>query len=127
MAATDMRRCHEPAPADLRAVRTLDLADARLGALATGDLGGLPALRTLDISNNALSALPALPEATTHQLRLNCFLHRARLATDAHSTWGEISVSTLHRSLNDARQSYRDVQVPSLISNPVLRLPSGDS
>ena len=64
MAATDARRCHEPAPADLRAVRTLDLADAALGALATGDLAGLPGLRTLDLSNNALSDLPALPEAT---------------------------------------------------------------
>ena len=64
MAATDARRCHEPAPADLRAVRTLDLADAALGALATEDLSGLPALRTLDLSNNTLSALPPLPEAT---------------------------------------------------------------
>ena len=64
MAATDVRRCAEPAPADLRLVRTLDLADARLGALATEDLGGLSALRTLDLSNNALSGLPALPEAT---------------------------------------------------------------
>ena len=64
MAATDVRRCAEPAPADLRLVRTLDLADARLGALATEDLGGLSALRTLDLSSNALSGLPALPEAT---------------------------------------------------------------
>ena len=64
MAATDARRCHEPAPADLRLVRTLDLADSALGALATVDLSGLPALRTLDLTGNALSALPALPEAT---------------------------------------------------------------
>ena len=64
MAATDARRCHEPAPADLRLVRTLDLADAALGALASEDLGGLPALRTLDLTGNALSGLPALPEAT---------------------------------------------------------------
>ena len=64
MAATDARRCHDPAPADLRLVRTLDLADAALGALAPEDLAGLPALRTLDLTNNALSVLPALPEAT---------------------------------------------------------------
>ena len=64
MAATDARGCAEPAPADLRLVRTLDLADARLGALAAGDLGGLPGLRTLDLAGNALSGLPALPEAT---------------------------------------------------------------
>ena len=63
-AATDARRCEEPAPADLRRVRTLDLAGARLGALATEDLGGLSALRTLDLSGNGLSGLPALPEAT---------------------------------------------------------------
>ena len=63
-AATGARRCEEPAPADLRRVRMLDLAGARLGALATEDLGGLSALRTLDLSGNGLSGLPALPEAT---------------------------------------------------------------
>ena len=64
MAATDAASCEEPAPADLRLVRTLDLAGAALGALATEDLGGLSALRTLDLAGNALSGLPALPEAT---------------------------------------------------------------
>ena len=64
MAATDARGCEEPAPADLRLVRTLDLSGARLSALATEDLGGLTGLRTLNLSNNALTSLPALPEAT---------------------------------------------------------------
>ena len=64
MAATDTRRCAEPAPADLRLVRTLDLSGANLGALATEDMGGLSGLRMLNLSNNALSGLPSLPEAT---------------------------------------------------------------
>ena len=64
MAATDVRGCEEPAPADLRLVRTLDLSGANLSALATEDLGGLTGLRTLNLSNNALTGLPALPEAT---------------------------------------------------------------
>ena len=64
MTATDTASCEEPAPADLRLVRTLDLAGAGLAALATEDLSGLPGLRTLDLSGNGLSGLPALPEAT---------------------------------------------------------------
>ena len=64
MEATDARGCEEPAPADLRLVRTLDLSGARLSALATEDLGGLSGLRTLNLSNNALTGLPPLPEAT---------------------------------------------------------------
>ena len=63
MAATGAAGCEEPAPADLRLVRTLDLSAANLGALATDDMGGLSGLWTLDLSNNALSGLPALPEA----------------------------------------------------------------
>ena len=40
MAATGAAGCEEPAPADLRLVRTLDLSGANLGALAPGDMGG---------------------------------------------------------------------------------------
>ena len=64
MAATDARGCEEPAPADLRLVRTLDLSGANLSALATEDMGGLTGLRTLNLSDNALTGLPPLPEAT---------------------------------------------------------------
>ena len=64
MAATGANACAEPAPADLRLVRTLDLSGTGLAALATEDLGGLSALRTLDLSGNGLSGLPALPMAT---------------------------------------------------------------
>ena len=63
-AATDADRCEQPAPADLRRVRTLDLAGAGLGALATEDMGGLSGLRMLELSGNGLEGLPALPEAT---------------------------------------------------------------
>ncbi len=64
LAATDKRGCEEPAPADLRAVRTLDLDGVGLSAFATEDLGGLTGLRTLDLTGNALAGLPPLPEAT---------------------------------------------------------------
>ena len=64
MAATGANACAEPAPADLRLVRTLDLSGTGLAALATEDFGGLSALRTLDLSGNGLSGLPALPMAT---------------------------------------------------------------
>ena len=64
IAATDAGSCEKPAPADLRLVRTLDLAGTALGALATEDVGGLSGLRTLDLSGNGLAGLPALPEAT---------------------------------------------------------------
>ena len=64
MTATGANACAEPAPADLRLVRTLDLSGMGLAALATEDLGGLSALRTLDLSGNGLSGLPALPMAT---------------------------------------------------------------
>ena len=64
LAATGADSCEAPAPADLRLVRTLDLSNADLGALATEDLGGLSGLWTLNLSDNALSGLPALPEAT---------------------------------------------------------------
>ena len=63
MAATGAAGCEEPAPADLRLVRTLDLSGANLGALATDDMGGLFGLRTLNLSDNALTGLPSLPEA----------------------------------------------------------------
>ena len=64
LAATDKRGCEEPAPADLRRVWTLDLDGAGLSAFATEDLGGLTGLRRLDLTGNALTGLPALPEAT---------------------------------------------------------------
>ena len=64
IAATDAGSCEKPAPADLRLVRTLDLAGTALGALATEDMGGLSGLRTLYLSGNGLAGLPALPEAT---------------------------------------------------------------
>ncbi len=63
-AATDADRCEQPAPTDLRRVRTLDLANAGLGALAAEDMGGLSGLRMLNLSGNGLEGLPALPEAT---------------------------------------------------------------
>ena len=64
LAATSKRGCEEPAPADLRRVWTLNLDGAGLSAFATEDLGGLTGLRRLDLTGNALTGLPALPEAT---------------------------------------------------------------
>ena len=52
--------CERPAPADLTPIQTLALDGAEPAAmLATGDLSGLPGLRTLDLRGNALTGLAA--------------------------------------------------------------------
>ena len=115
MAATDARRCHDPAPADLRLVRTLDLADAALGALAPEDLAGLPALRTLDLTNNALSVLPALPEA----MRLEHLL----LAGNALASvpLGALPAPERLRSLSLSNNALADLPPDAFAAVPGLR------
>ena len=49
--------CSAPTPASLAAVQTLSVSGA--GSLRVGDFGGLPGLRTLNLSGNGLAALPA--------------------------------------------------------------------
>ena len=115
MAATDAQGCAEPAPANLRLVRTLDVADARLGALAMEDLGGLSALRTLDLSNNALSGLPALPEATR--------LEHLLLAGNALEALplGALPAPERLRSLSLSNNALADLPADAFAPVPALR------
>ena len=51
--------CHWLRPSSLAAVGSLDLSGRNINALRSNDLLGLRRLRRLDLSNNALEALPA--------------------------------------------------------------------
>ena len=52
------RSCARVAESDLAGVRTLDLSNSALTALRSADFSGLPNLRALDLSGNSLASLP---------------------------------------------------------------------
>ena len=115
MAATGATGCEEPAPADLRLVRTLDLSGANLDALATDDMGGLAGLRTLNLSNNGLSGLPALPEATRleHLLLVSNALEAVPL--------GALPAPERLRSLSLSNNALADLSPDAFAAVPGLR------
>ena len=115
MTATGANACAEPAPADLRLVRTLDLSGMGLAALATEDLGGLSALRTLALSGNGLSGLPALPMATR--------LEHLLLAANALEAvpLGALPAPQRLRSLSLSNNALVDLPPDAFVSVPGLR------
>ena len=80
--------CTTPTPASLAAVRTLTVSGA--GSLRVGDFGGLPGLRTLDLSDNGLGALPAGTFAGLGSLRALDLSDNA-LATLSEAPFAELS------------------------------------
>ncbi len=130
MAATGANACAEPAPADLRLMRMLDLSGTGLAALATEDFGGLSALRTLDLSGNGLNGLPALPMATRleHLLLAGNALEAVPLgALPAPERLRSLSLSdnALAELPADAFEAVRGLRSLRLDGNRLQALPNG--
>ena len=116
LSVTSAERCEQPGPAELASVRTLDLSGRDLPSLAAGDLGELSNLRTLNLSDNALSEAPSLSSLP----RLERLLLSGNALTEVPSK--KLASLSRLRDLDLSNNALEDLRPEALANLPGLRV-----
>ena len=130
LSATGAETCEQPGPAELGQVRTLDLSGLDLRTLAAGDLGELSNLRTLNLSDNALSETPplsSLPRLERLLLSGNALseVPSKTLASPSRLRDLDLSNNALQELSPEAFANLPNLRVLRLDGNAIETLPDG--